>query len=86
MRELKLTLFCWQSTERNVLRQHGDIENDGLPGQLQDSFEANVTGNDVIPICNALDHLKRKNPEKAAGYQVDFTGKQAVRIGTADEV
>jgi len=25
----------------------------GLPGQLQDSFEANVTENDVFPICNA---------------------------------
>ena len=24
----------------------------GLPGQLQDSFEANVTENDVFPICN----------------------------------
>ena len=30
MRELKLTLFCWQSIKENVLRQHEDIEN-GIP-------------------------------------------------------
>lgn len=31
-------------------------------------------------VCNALDHLKRKNPEQAAGFQVDYTGQKAVRL------
>lgn len=28
-------------------------------------------------ICNALDHLKRKNPEKAVNYEVNYTGQKA---------
>ena len=32
----------------------------GLPGQLQDSFEANVTQNDVFPICNDSRVITRK--------------------------
>ncbi len=31
-------------------------------------------------VCNALDHLKRKNPGKAQGYSVAFTGKEATRL------
>lgn len=31
-------------------------------------------------VCNALDHLQRRNPEVAKYYQVNFTGKRAERI------
>ena len=36
--------------------------------------------NVLCRVCNALDHLKRKNPEKAKGYKVDFTGQKAELI------
>jgi len=36
--------------------------------------------NVLCRVCNALDHLKRKNPGEAMGYSIDFTGKQAEKI------
>ena len=56
--------------------------------RLGNSIFERINGGELNPekynvlcrVCNALDHLQRKNSEKAARYQVKFTSKKAELI------
>jgi hypothetical protein len=56
-----------------------DIKKNGNQiGRLILSGERDAKDYNVLcRVCNALDHLKRKNPEIAKGYSINFTGKKA---------